>query len=64
MERQINHAVLVSERWEDCIPQISGQTNGLTVYGAIKRFVYVVGPDEIEKRWMNVQLLNRQVTQR
>ena len=47
-------SVLVSERWEDCIPQISGQTNGLGVYGAIKRFVYVVGPDEIEKRWMNV----------
>jgi hypothetical protein len=47
-------SVLVSERWEDCIPQISGQTNGLGVYGAIKRFVYVVGPDDIEKRWMNV----------
>ncbi len=47
-------SVLVSERWEDCIPQISGQTNGLGVYGAIKRFVYVVSPDDIEKRWMNV----------
>jgi hypothetical protein len=48
-------ATLVSERWEDCIPQIAGQINGLTTYGALKRFVYVVGTDEIERRWMNVQ---------
>jgi hypothetical protein len=46
---------LVSERWEDCIPQITGQINGLTTYGAIKRFAYVVGTDDIERRWMNVQ---------
>ena len=47
-------ATLVSERWEDCIPQITGQVNGLSTYGALKRFVYVVGTDEIERRWMNV----------
>jgi hypothetical protein len=45
-------SVLVSERWEDCIPEISGQIyNG---YSAIKRFVYVVDINGIEKRWMNV----------
>jgi len=45
-------SVLVSERWEDCIPEISGQIyNG---YSTIKRFVYVVDTDGIEKRWMNV----------
>ena len=48
-------ATLVSERWEDCIPRITGQVNGLSTYGALKRFVYVVGTDEIERRWMNVQ---------
>jgi hypothetical protein len=48
-------ATLVSERWEDCIPQITGQTNGLSTYGALKRFVYVVDTDEVERRWMNVQ---------
>ena len=47
-------AILVSERWEDCIPQITGQVNGLTTYGILKRFVYVVGADEVEKRWMNI----------
>lgn len=47
-------ATLVSERWEDCIPKISGQVNGLSTYGALKRFVYVLGVDEIERRWMNV----------
>lgn len=47
-------ATLVSERWEDCIPRITGQVNGLSTYGALKRFVYVVGSDEIERRWMNV----------
>lgn len=47
-------ATLVSERWEDCIPRINGQVNGLSTYGALKRFVYVVGADEVEKRWMNV----------
>ena len=47
-------ATLVSERWEDCIPRISGQINGLSSYGALKRFVHVFGLDEIERRWMNV----------
>lgn len=47
-------ATLVSERWEDCIPRITGQVNGVSTYGALKRFVYVVGLDEIERRWMNV----------
>ena len=47
-------ATLVSERWEDCIPRIAGQINGLSTYGALKRFVYVVDTDEIERRWMNV----------
>jgi hypothetical protein len=47
-------ATLVSERWEDCIPQITGQVNGVSTYGALKRFVYVTGIDEVERRWMNV----------
>jgi hypothetical protein len=45
-------SVLVSERWEDCIPEIGGQIyNG---YSTIKRFVYVVYINGIEERWMNV----------
>ena len=48
-------AVLVSERWEDCIPRITGQTNGLITYGAIKRFVYVIDQNDFEQRWMNIQ---------
>jgi hypothetical protein len=48
-------AQLVSERWEDCIPQISGQVNGLSTYSALKRFAYVVDQSNNEKRWMNIQ---------
>ena len=47
-------STLVSERWEDCIPKITGQINGLSTYGSLKRFVYVVGSDDVEKRWMNI----------
>lgn len=46
-------AVLVSERWEDCIPQISGQTN--TFYTSQKRFVYIEDETNTPKRWMNYQ---------
>jgi hypothetical protein len=44
-------AVLVSERWEDCIPEIQGQVN--TAYASEKRFVYVEDVPGIPKRWMN-----------
>jgi hypothetical protein len=43
---------LVSERWEDCIPSLNGQV--YNNYSALKRFVYVVDTDGVEKRWMNV----------
>jgi hypothetical protein len=46
-------AVLVSERWEDCIPQIQGQVNNS--YASQKRFVYVQEPTGAVKRWMNYQ---------
>ena len=45
-------ATLVSERWEDCIPSLNGQV--YNDYSALKRFVYVVDTDGLEKRWMNV----------
>lgn len=44
---------LVSERWEDCIPQISGQV--YNNYSSLKRFVYVEDEAGIEQRWMNIQ---------
>ena len=43
---------LVSERWEDCIPQISGQVNN--AYSGLYRFVYVVDALGNENRWINV----------
>jgi hypothetical protein len=43
---------LVSERWEDCIPEISGQVNN--AYSNLYRFVYVVDSQGIERRWLNV----------
>ena len=45
-------ATLVSERWEDCIPSITGEV--YNNYSGLKRFVYVVDENGIEKRWMNV----------
>jgi hypothetical protein len=45
-------STLVSERWEDCIPSLSGQV--YNDYSALKRFVYVVDQNGVEKRWMNV----------
>lgn len=45
-------ALLVSERWEDCIPRISGQT--VNAYSGLYRFVYVVDSTGTEKRWLNV----------
>jgi hypothetical protein len=45
-------ATLVSERWEDCIPSLNVQV--YNDYSTLKRFVYVVGTDGLEKRWMNV----------
>ena len=47
-------APLVSERWEDCIPQLSyGDFGG--VYNQLKRFVCVEDEDGNKKKWMNVQ---------
>ena len=46
-------AILVSERWEDCIPQISGQV--YNNYSSLKRFVYVEDEAGNEQRWMNIQ---------
>jgi hypothetical protein len=43
---------LVSERWEDCIPRISGQINN--AYSNLYRFIYVVDSQGIERRWLNV----------
>lgn len=43
---------LVSERWEDCIPSLSGEV--YNNYSGLKRFVYVVDANGVEKRWMNV----------
>jgi hypothetical protein len=45
-------STLVSERWEDCIPSLSGQV--YNDYSTLKRFVYVVDTNGVEKRWMNV----------
>lgn len=45
-------AQLVSERWEDCIPSLSGSV--YNDYSGLYRFVYVVGQDGSEKRWLNV----------
>jgi hypothetical protein len=45
-------ATLVSERWEDCIPSLNSQV--YNDYSALKRFVYVIDTDGVEKRWMNV----------
>jgi hypothetical protein len=47
------NAVLVSERWEDCIPQIDSQVNNF--YASEKRFVYVEDVPGIPRRWMNYQ---------
>jgi hypothetical protein len=46
-------ARLVSERWEDCIPEKAGSL--ATTYTALKRFVYIEDEDGNEQRWMNVQ---------
>lgn len=47
-------APLVSERWEDCIPELSyGDFGG--VYNQLKRFVYVEDENGDERKWMNVQ---------
>ena len=45
---------LVSERWEDCIPQISDQVAGFNDYDGLKRFVYIKDANGVEKKWMNV----------
>lgn len=48
------NAPLVSERWEDCIPELSyGDFGG--VYNQLKRFVYIEDEDGNETRWMNVE---------
>jgi hypothetical protein len=48
----IQSAVLVSERWEDCIPTISNEINNS--FSLLYRFVYVVDAQGNEKRWLNV----------
>lgn len=45
-------ATLVTERWEDCIPSLNGEV--YNDYSLLKRFVYVVDTNGVEKRWMNV----------
>jgi hypothetical protein len=49
-------AILVSERWEDCIPQITGQLSA--AYTTTQRFVYVEDTNGISRRWMNVQFFS------
>lgn len=46
------NVLLVSERWEDCIPRISGQV--YNAYSSLYRFVYVVDAAGNETRWLNV----------
>jgi len=46
-------STLVSERWEDCIPSLNSQV--YNDYSSLKRFVYVVDQNGVEKRWMNVE---------
>ena len=48
----VQSAILVSERWEDCIPNISGQVNN--AYSGLYRFIYVVDQNGTERRWLNV----------
>jgi hypothetical protein len=45
-------AVLVSERWEDCIPRLTNEV--YNAYATLERFVWVTGADNIAKRWLNV----------
>jgi len=49
-------AVLVSERWEDCIPQISGQIS--PAYTNVQRFVYVEDLNGVSQRWLNVEFFS------
>lgn len=46
------NAVLVSERWEDCIQTISGQV--FNDYSSLERFLWVVDEDDNSLRWLNV----------
>lgn len=48
------HSVLVSERWEDCVPKLSVNTNP-SIYDSYKRFVFVKDVNGNETRWLNVQ---------
>jgi hypothetical protein len=43
---------LVTERWEDCIPSISGEV--YNNYSSLKRFVHVEDSNGISRAWMNV----------
>lgn len=45
-------AVLVSERWEDCIRGINGEVNN--DYTALERFTWVTSLNGDERRWLNV----------
>lgn len=51
---------LVSERWEDCIPRVSWQSN--TGYSYLNRFVWVEDAQLVPRRWLNVnELSNSQI---
>lgn len=45
-------SLLVSERWEDCIPRINGQV--YNAYSNLYRFVSVVDANGISRKWLNV----------
>lgn len=45
-------ATLVSERWEDCLPNINGQFNN--AYSSLERFVWVTDTSGNSNRWLNV----------
>jgi hypothetical protein len=47
---------LVSERWEDCIPKITGEL--YNSYNSLYRFVYLEDENGIEYRWLNAQFLS------
>lgn len=42
---------LVDERWEDCMPLISGMT--INPYSGLYRFIHIDYGDGVKKRWLN-----------
>jgi hypothetical protein len=46
---------LVSERWEDCIPQIEiGADNNYNAYSGLERYLFIEDANGNRKRWINV----------